>query len=174
MPRSRTAAAPADAEAGVDELRDNYRPRRLVTLFVGESSPAQGTHFYRADSNLYRATQASFAAAFGSDAVPSGEAFLRFFATKGCWLVDLADRPVNNMTGKDRRRVVDAGIPRLAELVAEMRPKRVVVIKSDIAKAVEEAIAMAGVKKPAVLALSYPLRQWRTEYIERLAEFLRP
>ena len=74
-----------------------------MTLFVGESSPAQGTHFYRADSNLYRATQAAFAAALGESNVPTGVAFLKFFASKGCWLVDLADAPVNNLAAADRK-----------------------------------------------------------------------
>ena len=171
MPSS-TAALP-DADSGIDELRDAYRPRRVKALFVGESSPAQGTHFYRANSNLYRATRAAFAEAFGEDTVLSGERFLRLFATKGCWLVDLADRPVNQLPSKGRKQAVSAGIPRLAELIAEIRPKHVVVVKSDIAKSVETAIEMAGVKAPHVLALRYPLRQYRPEFIEKLAGFVR-
>lgn len=162
-----------DADTGVDELREAYRPRRVKSLFVGESSPAQGTHFYRADSNLFRATQAAFAEAMGGEAVPSGEAFLRLFATRGCWLVDLADRPVNQLDAKERRHAVEAGIPRLAELIRELRPRSVVVIKRDIAAAVVEAIELAGIKKPAVLALRYPLRQWRAEFVRDLAAFIR-
>ena len=168
-----SSAAPADADSGIDELRDAYRPRRVKALFVGESSPAQGTHFYRANSNLFRATQAAFAETIGSDAVPAGEAFLRLFARSGCWLVDLADRPVNRMDAKERRQAVEAGIPRLAELIAEVRPKHVVVIKSDITKAVEQAIELSGVKRPAMLALRYPLRQYRADFVRDLAAFLR-
>lgn len=163
----------AEADSGIDELRVAYRPRRIKALFVGESSPAQGTHFYRANSNLYRAMQAAFAAAAGSDAVASGEAFLRHFATRGCWLVDLADRPVNQMGPKERKQTVDAGIPVLAELLRETKPKQVVIIKRDIAGAVEQAIELAGVKAPVVLCLRYPLRQWRAEFVRELAAFLR-
>jgi hypothetical protein len=161
-----------DDENGVDELRAAYRPRRVTTLFVGESSPAQGTHFYRANSNLYRAVQAGFAVALGVG-VGSGEAFLRTFAKAGCWLVDLADRPVNRLDAKERRQAVDEGIPRLAELIAETKPKHVVVIKGDIAKAVAEAIEMAGVRKPTLLALRYPLRQYRSEFVRQLAAFVK-
>jgi hypothetical protein len=170
---AQVAAAPTDTDSGVDELRARYRPRRVKTLFVGESSPAQGTHFYRANSNLFRASQAAFDAALGSDVVPSGEAFLRFFATRGCWLVDLADRPVNAMAAKERATQVRAGIPRLGALLAETKPRNVVVIKRDIAAAVEEAIESSGVKRPQVLALRYPLRQWRAEFVRDLAEFVR-
>ncbi len=159
--------------SGIDELRTAYRPRRVKTLFVGESSPAQGTHFYRANANLYRATQAAFAEALGSEVVPAGEAFLRLFATRGSWLVDLADRPVNRMDATERRRAVAAGIPRLAELIAETRPKHVLVIKRDIAKAVGEAVQIAGGKAPGVLVLRYPLRHYRAEFVRDLAAFIR-
>ena len=160
-------------DTDVDELQNAYRPRRVKVLFVGESSPAQGTNFYLANSNLFRATQAAFAEAFGSDVTPSGQSFLRYFATKGCWLVDLADRPVNQVTPKERRQAVEACIPRLAELIRETRPKHIVVIKKDIAAAVAQAIELAGAKPPQVLALRYPLRQWRAEYVRDLAKFIR-
>jgi hypothetical protein len=178
MPNA-TAVGPAtvsiatDAESDVAGLRDQYRPKRVVTLFVGESSPAQGTHFYRADSNLYRATQAAFAAALGESVVPTGVAFLKFFASKGCWLVDLAEGPVNNLPATERKLAVDAGIPRLAELIAETRPKHLVVIKSDIAKPVQQAIDLAGARKLTLLTLRYPLRQWRSVYVKELGMFIK-
>lgn len=163
----------ADADSGIDESRADYRPRRVRVLFVGESSPAQGTNFYRANSNLYRATQAAFADALGSDAVPTGEAFLRLFCSKGCWLVDLADRAVNQMGSKERRQTVKAGIPHLAEVIQATKPKHLVVIKRDIYGAVEQAIELAGGKRPQVLALRYPLRQWRAEFVRDLAALVR-
>jgi len=166
------AEAPPEAANVSLALRDKYRPKKVVTLFVGESSPAQGTNFYLANSNLYRATQVAFAAAYGSDTVPAGEAFLNFFAKQGCWLVDLADRPVNQLPAAQRRAAVDNGVPALAETIAATKPRNVVVIKKDIAGAVEDAIAMAGVRKPQILALRYPLRQYRQEYIQQLAAFL--
>ena len=149
-----------------------FRPKRVVTLFVGESSPAQGTHFYKANSNLFRAVQAAFAGAFG-EPVPTGEAFLRYFARKGCWLVDLADQPVNELAAADRRAAVSAGIPRLAELIDATKPRAIVVVKADIGPAVAQALELAAFKKqPDVLLLRYPLRQWRAEFISKLAEFL--
>ena len=149
-----------------------FRPKRVSTLFVGESSPAQGTHFYRANSNLFRAVQAAFAAAFGAG-VPSDEAFLRYFAAKGCWLVDLADAPVNQLPAAERRAAVSAGIPGLAEVIAATKPKAIVVIKSDIGQAVAQALELAALKKePDVLMLRYPLRQYRGPFIAELAAFL--
>lgn len=162
----------AYGDSGSDDLGAHFRPRNVKTVFVGESSPAEGAHFYRANSNLYRATQAAFASALGKDRVPSGEAFLRFFATRGCWLVDLADRPVRQMSAKERRAVVGAGIAPLAEMLRETRPKRIIVIKRDIATAVDQAIELAGVQTRHVLVLRYPVRQWRAEFVRDLAAFI--
>jgi hypothetical protein len=126
-----------------------------------------------ANSNLYRAIRAAFAEALGEDAVPSGEDFLRLFARKGCWLVDLADRPVNRLPPKERRAAVEAGVPQLADVIRETKPKHIVVIKRDIVGYVERAITASATKRPTVLALRYPLRQWRPEFVRTLAANLR-
>lgn len=57
---------PSDGGGGIDDLRMRFRPDQVRWLFVGESSPAGGTHFYRGDSNLFRATRAAFARALGA------------------------------------------------------------------------------------------------------------
>lgn len=162
-----------DTQSGIDDLRTRYKPAHVETLFVGESSPAQGTHFYRANSNLYRATRTAYAEALGEDAVPSGEAFLQFFADYGAWLVDLADRPVNRLSKTERWATVEAGIPRLAKLLRSERPKRVVVVKRDIQDQVRRALDMAGLAHVALLALPFPVRQWGPVYERELASFLR-
>ncbi|HWH23940.1 MAG TPA: UPF0175 family protein, partial [Candidatus Limnocylindria bacterium] len=116
-----------DIDSGIASLREEFRPAQVKTLFVGESSPAGGTHFYRANSNLFRATRAAFAEAFGEDRVPDGPRFLHWFREQGCWLVGLADRPVNQLAGGERDAAVTEGIGRLADLIRETRPQSVVV-----------------------------------------------
>lgn len=162
----------ADAQTGVDELRGRYRPGRTKLLFVGESSPAQGTHFYRANSNLYRATRMAFAAAFGEDDVPEAEAFLRFFQDRGCWLVDLADTPVNRLPAPERREAVEHGVGRLADLIKREQPEAIVVVKRDIADAVGRAASLAGAGATPLVVLPFPVRQWAAQYVEGLRAFL--
>lgn len=171
--RKATYGGAADADAGIDDLRERYKAKQVQTLFVGESSPAQGTHFYRANSNLYRATRAAYAAVRGEDAVPSGEAFLQYFADEGAWLVDLADRPVNRLSGVERRDAVEAGIPRLAQLISSERPRQVVVVKRDIEGHVRRALEQAGLADAETLVLPFPVRQWGPVYERELAGFLR-
>ena len=66
MAEARVAVGEEGAPYGQDEasksaaLRERYRPTRVTTLFVGESAPAGGTHFYLANSNLFRATREAF------------------------------------------------------------------------------------------------------------------
>jgi hypothetical protein len=163
-------ASIGDTAAHAD-LSEDYRPRRLDTLFVGESSPAD-SHFYRADSNLFRAVQAAFATAMG-EAVPSGEAFLRSFMARGFWLVDMVDQPLADLPAAERKAATESCVVKLASLLSETKPKHVIAIKADVAAYVERAIALAGLRKPpSLLALRYPLRQYRADFVTRLAEFL--
>ena len=71
-----------DTKSGIEELRGLYRPERVRLLLVGESSPAGGTHFYLANSNLFQATREAFVLALDETGIPSGGGFLEFFATQ--------------------------------------------------------------------------------------------
>jgi hypothetical protein len=162
----------SDADSGIDRLRAKYRPKRATFLFVGESSPAQGTHFYRANSNLFRAMRAAYAAALGESVVPSGEAFLRFFADRGGWLVDLADRPVNSLPRPERRAAIEEGVARLARTIQSERPDAVIAVKRDIGEAVHRAAELAG-SRAQVVILPFPVRQWAPVFVRDLAQFIR-
>lgn len=159
-------------DADITELRERYRPTVVRMLFVGESSPAGGTHFYLANSNLYRATRAAFAAALGADAVPDGESFLAWFRDQGCWLVDIADVPVNQLSDAERHAAVERGVEPLAAVMAQTAPGRIVVVKRDIEGPVAAAMKLAGVDAP-LTTLPFPVRQWRPVYEQGLAELLR-
>jgi hypothetical protein len=159
-------------EVQIAELRERYRPGELRLLFVGESSPAGGTHFYRADSILFRATREAFGRAFKDPDPPGGSAFLEWFQSLGCWLVDLADRPVNRDEEDARRAAVDAGIPGLAGLIADARPGAILVVVRRVASAVRHAAQLAGYDDRRIDVLPFPVRQWRSAYVEQLARIV--
>lgn len=156
----------------IDVLRTRYRPSVTRVLFVGESSPAGGTHFYRADSNLYRATREAFGVGLSVADPPEREDFLAWFQGLGCWLVDLADQPVNRSAATERLRAVDAGVPALAQTIREVQPARVVVLLRRIAPAVRRAARVAGFDDRAIDVLPFPIRQWRPVYVDQLAGIL--
>jgi hypothetical protein len=162
----------SDGDNGIDALRAQFRPAVVKTLFVGESSPAGGTHFYRANSNLFRATREAFASAYGAANVPDGIDFLAWFRDQGCWLVDLADRPVNRLDRAQREQTVGHGTARLAETIRATQPAVIVAVKATIGSELREAASIAGWFGDLV-ELPFPVRQWRTKYIARLSQFLR-
>ncbi len=167
----RTGAAGSD-EASIEALRAQYRPAATKVLFVGESSPAGGTHFYLGNSNLFRATRDAFRVGMSVAEPPEGDAFLTWFKDLGCWLVDLADHPVNRSSGSKRVNAVNAGVSALARTIGETQPQRVVVVLRRIAPAVRRAAQLAGLDDGSIDVLPFPTRQWRPVYVDQLAGIL--
>ncbi len=161
----------SDEESGAHRLRDRFKPAPVRTLFVGESSPPGDTHFYRANSNLFRATHEAFTEAFGPDAVSDGPRFLREFQDRGCWLVDLVDRPVSRLEADERQALVSSGVATLARTIADVRPMHIVATKATIDDEVRAAMEVAEVEVE-LLALPFPVRQWRAVYVRELAQAL--
>ncbi len=165
-------STPNAPNAPIDALRSRYQPSVTRVLFVGESSPAGGTHFYRADSNLYRATREAFGIGFSVADPPEREDFLAWFQDLGCWLVDLADDPVDRSATTKRIRTVDAGVAALGQTIREVQPARVVVLLRRVAPAVRRAARVAGFDDRAIDVLPFPIRQWRPVYVDQLAGIL--
>jgi hypothetical protein len=58
--------------------RRTFKPEKVRVLLIGESAPAGGTHFYLANSNLFRGIKVAFARVYGRS-IPDGDPFLQFF-----------------------------------------------------------------------------------------------
>lgn len=154
-----------------EALRKRYRPGEINFLLVGESRPAGGTFFYRANSNLFYATREAFQTALGP--VPAGEAFLEFLRDHGVWLYDLADQPVDRMRGRPRRAAVQERIGELVNLLRETRPAMVIAIKKDLGATVRSALKESEISVERLQVLPFPLYQWRTQYVHGLASLVR-
>lgn len=154
-----------------DELRASFRPDRVRWLFVGESSPASGRFFYRANSNLFFAVRQAFENALGP--VPGGVGFLDEFKRHGAWLVDMVDRSINRTRGRPRADAVDAGIDQLVATMAEARPDLVIAVKATLEGPVRRAAQTAGIPPDAIHVLPFPVRQWRVPFVRELSAALR-
>ena len=165
-----------DAESGIDRLRRLCRPKHIRVLLVGESSPANGKHFYRANSKLFKVTRAGFARALGGSSVPYGVNFLGTFVAHGWWLFDLADRPVNHLKESSdrarRRRIVREGIPRLTHAIDKTCPDHIIAIgKTFVAQPMQEALSNARHVPQSVSVLPFPRRAEDTaEYIRGIQD----
>lgn len=172
-PSRPSASSSGGDQAVIDELRVRYRPATVRLLLVGESSPAGGTHFYFANSILYRAVRDAVGRGLAVARPPEGAAFLEWFQGLGCWLVDLADAPVDQLPARERAERVKAGVPALARLMAEVRPDRVLVVIRRVAPAVRRAATRAGLDERAIDVLPFPIRQWRPVFVDQLAGVIR-
>jgi hypothetical protein len=166
-----TAAVYSADEHQYEVLRQRYRPKKIDVLLVGESRPAGGRFFYLANSHLFYATREAFERALG--VMPPGEQFLAYLQERGTWLYDLVDRPVDRMRGRPRRSSVQARIGDLIALLREVQPRRVVVIKKDLAARVRQALDDADLSTDRLTVLPFPLYQWRRDYVEGLVRVVR-
>jgi hypothetical protein len=154
-----------------ESMRQQYRPPDIKVLLVGESRPAAGTFFYLANSHLFFATREAFVRGRGSAAY--GEVFLGQLQQNGVWLYDLAFSPVNQLAGRPRREAVAERITDLVELLRESNPATVVTIKRSLESVVRSAMDSAGISLDRLVALPFPLYQWREEYVKGLARIFR-
>jgi hypothetical protein len=150
-----------------ETLREQYRPDAIGLLLLGESRPAGGTFFYKADSHLFFATREAWVRAHGS--APIGSEFLNELKEHGVWLYDLAAAPVNRMSGRPRREAVASRTADLVDLLRATNPSQVVAIKRSLGPIARSAMIAAGLGSDRLVVLPFPLYQWRAEYAAGLA-----
>lgn len=119
--------------AETEALRLSFKPQQVKMLMVGESAPAGGTFFYRANSNAYR----EISRAFGRSADPK---FLSWFQARGYYLDDLVLVPINKVGSSERRKARTSAIPALAERIRACAPLVVVAFAKSIDEEVAEAV----------------------------------
>lgn len=151
-----------------EELRKFYEPDKVKILFVGESPPAGKTFFYTGNSNLFRATLAGFQLAFPEIA---RDDFFRSFEEMGCYLVDLCDQPVNKLTNPEKKKISQAGIPILGQVIRDLKPEVILVVSKSILPYVEQAQALSTSTAP-LHALPFPAMGHQREYTQRLMRLL--
>jgi len=168
-----SGSAPSDSTTAHllrERIRRRYRPNRVRRLFVGESPPASGRFFYRADSGLYRAMLAAFHEVFPS--TPDSD-FLRVFQSSGCYLVDLSPYPVDQLDRPARLAARAAGESLLARRIRQLQPESILTVVRSIRINTERAIHLAG-WRGTLIDLPYPGR-WvshRREFVKQLTKVL--
>lgn len=160
----------AEARRKREATRRNFRPAQVKLLFIGESPPASGRFFYNGDSGLFRAMRDAFRVVEPS---LTDAAFLPFFQTSGCYLVDLSLDPVDHLDSKSRRAACRAGEEFLARTIAELQPALIATVVRSIEANASRAAKAANWHGP-FLHLPYPGRwsRFRLVFVETLGESL--
>ena len=156
----------------LEGLRHAYKPAKVRWLFIGESPPANGTFFYKADSNLSRYTQQAFSIALERE-FADGNEFLDFFKALGCYLIDLCDDPVNHLPESEREEQRRRGATSLPERIAEHLPQATIVVMKAIAKYVQPAIGQAELADLPFYVVPFPAMGNQKRYVERLVTVLK-
>lgn len=159
------------APTSTERLRRRHKPDDVRVLFVGESPPAGGTFFYRANSKLYDATREAFESAMPQ--VARQDDFLSAFERLGCYLDDLALYPVNQLDLKapERLQARAAGVKPLARRIKALRPRVAVVVMKTIVDDVRDALEIAGHGAVEHAELPFPARH-RDRYVAELSELV--
>ena len=137
-----------------EQLRHSYKPVKIRVLFVGESPPAGGTFFYKADSNLYHFTQRAFLDVFG--VAFEDKRFLDSFKSIGCYLEDLCPTAINKTNKAERKRQWVAGVESLTKCIRAASPQAIVTVMRAIAPHVNKAACKAGVDPTQIYSLPFP------------------
>ncbi len=155
----------------IESLRQEFKPKVVRALFIGESVPAGGTFFYKGNSALARATMRSFAEA-GSLTLNMSD-FLDTFKSRGCFLVDLCIEPVDRLPKSDREQARLDGVSRLARILDDTQPEVIFVVMKAIAGEVGEAMRLAGLSDIPMRKFKFPNAYHVDDYVRELAKALR-
>jgi hypothetical protein len=147
-----------------ERQRRRFRPDDVRVLLVGESPPAGGTFFYDANSKLYRSTKAAFELAI--PALRRERDFLGAFKRLGCYVDDLALRPVNQLPKDEREAACLDGVRPLARRIRASGPLAIAIVIIRIERPVRDAMRRAGMDPTLLKKLPFPGQPQHTERYE--------
>lgn len=150
--------------SGVESTRRRYLPRKVTTLFVGESAPVSGKFFYRGNTQFFTYVRK----ALGGD-----KNFLGEFKAKGFFLDDLVHSPVNHLPSAQRRKKLLDAKRYLAKRIARYRPQVVVSVMKSIHDVVADAIAQSGAPNIRHYRVPFPGNGRQNEFLREMKKIRR-
>jgi hypothetical protein len=123
-----------------ENIRIQFRPKKITTLFIGESVPNNGGFFYDGSNALLSHFKSVIESEFGKT-----DAFLATFKSYGWFLDDLAMEPVDHLEHGLRTQKLKDSVPGLAKRIREYEPQAVVCFLKRIDGFVRAAIDQSGI-----------------------------
>jgi hypothetical protein len=150
-------------ESEIERLRLQYRPERIIVLFVGEAPPASDSFFYRGNSGLTNYMRSALGG-------PKGDIeFLNWFKVRGWYLDDLVTTPIENL--RDRRALCRDARASLAARIAEYQPSAIVCLLKSISDDVEIAASKAN-SKAALYTVPFAGQGHQTKFNDQMKRIL--
>jgi hypothetical protein len=131
--------------------REEYKPTRINVLFIAESPPSSGGYFYFertiGKDHLFRETMKALKfwpldrpMRKGCDKRP----MLNRFLSRGFFLIDTCELPVDNLGPVRRRILTIQGALTLPKRVQKLDPGRILIVKKTIFNPVKHVLNDAG------------------------------
>ncbi len=138
-------------------LKQNYKPANVTVLFIADGRPVNNRYFYLKNSSMFRAVKDAYTQVFGD--FSSNDDFLKVFKEMGCYFESLTAEPIKFMPPKEQVAARLAGVKPLADKIAEMQPRLIIISLKTIEKYAREAIALSGVKTVEHIAVTpFPVK----------------
>ncbi len=158
-----------------DRLREEYRPRQLRVLLIGESPPRPHADplrfFYAPDlapaDNLYRGVTEALYGRLADFDLSDKRRNLARLADDGYWLIDAVQHPINHLPRSTRMALIQAEVPRLIERCGALAPTGgVIICHSVVFGAIATRLKDEGVRVLHDDPLPFPLGNWRRKFID--------
>ena len=131
--------------------RGKYRPNRIRILLIAESPPSSGGYFYFpitiGKDHLFRETMKALGLWPAETPMRKGldkRPLLEEFRTKGFFLIDTCQSPVDKLDSKERKHEILRGASGLARRAEGLHPDHIIVIKKTVYRPVREALEWKG------------------------------
>ncbi|WP_345949782.1 hypothetical protein ABDD95_23320 [Mucilaginibacter sp. PAMB04274] len=124
-------------------LKQQYKPKKVEILFIADGMPVNNRYFYLKNSSMFRAVKDAFTQAFGD--FNSNDGFLTAFQEMGAYFDSLTVEPIKYLPPKEQTIARQKGVQPLADRIAEMQPRLVIISLKTIEKYAREAIHLSGV-----------------------------
>lgn len=174
-----------------DEIRQQYRPRRIRYLLIAESPPPSAEiqssrHFYRSEQvrtddrlfvNTIKAIYPEAAGQTEKQIEPDKEKWLRRFQHDGWYMIEALEASQRHkVTKEERQEKIREALPRLIERVTGLADKdtRIVLIKSNVFDVAAGPLQEAGFTVLNTELVDYPGRFNQRDYREKLAGLTAP
>jgi hypothetical protein len=161
-----------------DKLRNEYRPKVISILLIGESPPDPDSgnlrFFYSSEltyDNLYRGVAK---AAYGDDIdIDDKVRILSQLKRDGFWLIDAVDQPVNKLKSSDRQAIITSSLPELLRKCLSCAPQKGAIICHGLVyELVASELRKSGIRVLHDNPLPFPLGNWRKRFTSGFRECL--
>ncbi|MFD1256822.1 hypothetical protein ACFQ3S_08435 [Mucilaginibacter terrae] len=138
-------------------LKEQYMPNNVEVLFIADGMPVNNRYFYLKNSSMFRAVKDAYTQVFGD--FSSNDEFLKVFKDMGCYFESLTVEPIKYLPLKEQVTAREAGVQPLANKIAQMKPRLIIISLKTIEKYTRKAISLSGVTSVEHIAVTpFPVK----------------